>query len=112
MPRRRSDDSQTLRALLEMRELLVRGEFRAGERIREIPLATRLGVSRTPLRMVLGRLEQEGLVAARPTGGYVAAEFSVRDIRDGIEIRGALEGMAAKLAAERIVRPDEDLAEV
>jgi GntR family transcriptional regulator, vanillate catabolism transcriptional regulator len=107
MPRRRSDDSQTLRALLEMRELLVRGEFRAGERIREIPLATRLGVSRTPLRMVLGRLEQEGLVAARPTGGYVAAEFSVRDIRDGIEIRGTLEGLAARLAADRSPRADE-----
>lgn len=111
MPRRRSDDSQTLRALLEMRELLVRGEFKAGERIREIPLAARLRVSRTPLRMVLGRLEQEGLVAERPTGGYVASEFSVRDIRDGIEIRGALEGMAAKLAAERVGRSD-DLAEI
>lgn len=107
MPRRRTDDSQTLRALLEMRELLVRGEFRAGERLREIPLAARLRVSRTPLRMVLGRLEQEGLVVARPTGGYVAAEFSVRDIRDGIEIRGALEGLAAKLAAERGPRLEE-----
>lgn len=94
-----------------MRELLVRGEFRAGERIREIPLAARLRVSRTPLRTVLGRLEQEGLVAARPTGGYVAAEFSVRDIRDGIEIRGTLEGLAAKLAAERSPR-SEDLADI
>jgi GntR family transcriptional regulator of vanillate catabolism len=107
MPRRRSDDSQTLRALLEMRELLVRGELRAGERIREIPLAARLRVSRTPLRMVLGRLEQEGLVVARPTGGYVVSEFTVRDIRDGIEIRGALEGLAAKLAAERGPGPDD-----
>jgi len=94
-----------------MREPLVRGEFRAGERIREIPLATRLRVSRTPLRTVLGRLEQEGLVAARPTGGYVAAEFSVRDIRDGIEVRGALEGLAAKLAAERSPR-SEDLVDI
>ncbi|HEX4566005.1 MAG TPA: GntR family transcriptional regulator [Vicinamibacterales bacterium] len=111
MPRRRSDDSQTLRALLEMRELLVRGEFRAGERIREIPLAARLRMSRTPLRTVLGRLEQEGLVAARPTGGYVAAEFSVHDIRDGIEVRGALEGLAAKLAAERSPR-SEDLTDI
>ncbi len=111
MPRRRSDDSQTLRALLEMRELIVCGEFRAGERIPEIPLAARLRVSRTPLRMVLGRLEQEGLVAARPTGGYVVSEFTVRDIRDGIEIRGTLEGLAAKLAAERGNRPD-DLTEI
>src|SRR5712692_6105244 len=102
---------QTLRALLQMRELLLRGEFRSGERIREIPLAARLHVSRTPLRLVLGRLEEEGLVAARPTGGFGASEFSVRDIRDGIEIRGALEGTAAKLAAERVTK-SEDLAEI
>src|SRR5437870_7281669 len=77
MPRARRDESQTLRALLQMRELLLRGEFRSGERIREIPLAARLHVSRTPLRLVLGRLEEEGLVAVRPTGGFVASEFSV-----------------------------------
>jgi GntR family transcriptional regulator, vanillate catabolism transcriptional regulator len=111
MPRARRDESQTLRALLQMRELLLRGEFRPGERIREIPLAARLHVSRTPMRLVLGRLEEEGLVAARPTGGFVASEFSVRDIRDGIEIRGALEGTAAKLAAERVTK-SEDLAEI
>ena len=107
MRRARRDESQTLRALLQMRELIVRGEFRPGERIREIPLAAQLHVSRTPLRLVLGRLEEEGLVAARPTGGFVAAEFSIRDIRDGIEIRGALEGTAAKLAAERVTRSEE-----
>ena len=111
MPRAKRDESQTLRALLQMRELLVRGEFRPGERIREIPLAARLHVSRTPLRLVLGRLEEEGLVAARPTGGFVASEFSVRDIHDGIEIRGVLEGTAAKLAAERVTKPEE-LAEI
>src|SRR5258708_17014389 len=107
----RREESQTLRALLQMRELILRGEFRSGERIREIPLATRLHVSRTPLRLVLGRLEEEGLVAARPTGGFVAAEFSVRDIRDGIDIRRALEGTAAKLAAERVTK-SEDLVEI
>ena len=102
-------ESQTLRALLQMRELLLRGEFRPGERLREIPLAARLKVSRTPLRLVLDRLEQEGLLSARPTGGFVAAEFTVQDIHDGIEIRGMLEGTAAKLAAERLQRV-EDLA--
>jgi GntR family transcriptional regulator of vanillate catabolism len=111
MIRRRRDESQTLRALLKMRELLLRGEFRPGERIREIPLAARLNVSRTPLRLVLGRLEEEGLVVARPTGGFIASEFSIRDIHDGIELRGALEGTAAKLAAERVTKP-EDLAEI
>jgi len=100
-------ESQTLRALLQMRELLLRGEFRPGERLREIPLAARLEVSRTPLRLVLDRLEQEGLLAARPTGGFVASEFSVQDIHDGIEIRGMLEGTAARLAAERLEQQAE-----
>ena len=100
-------ESQTLRALLQMRELLLRGAFRPGERLREIPLAARLKVSRTPLRLVLDRLEQEGLLAARPTGGFVAAEFTVNDIHDAIEIRGMLEGTAARLAAERLEKPEE-----
>jgi len=107
MTRTKRDESQTLRATLRMRELLLRGEFRPGERIPEIPLAARLHVSRTPLRLVLHRLEEEGLVAARPTGGFVASEFSLRDIHDGIEIRGVLEGAAAKLAAERTTTPAE-----
>ncbi|HEX3748455.1 MAG TPA: GntR family transcriptional regulator [Bryobacteraceae bacterium] len=99
---RAEGESQTLRALAEMRELLIRGEFKPGERIREIPLAARLGVSRTPLRLVLDRLEHEGLLKARPKGGFVARQFSVQDILDVIELRGTLEGMAARLAAERL----------
>ena len=100
-------ESQTLRALLQMREMLLTGAFKPGERLREIPLAAQLKVSRTPLRLVLDRLEQEGLLTARPTGGFVAAEFSVQDIHDGIEIRGMLEGAAARLAAERLRAPEE-----
>jgi GntR family transcriptional regulator, vanillate catabolism transcriptional regulator len=100
-------ESQTIRALLQMRELLLRGAFRPGERLREIPLAARLKVSRTPLRLVLDRLEQEGLLTARPRGGFVATEFSIQDIHDGIEIRGMLEGTAARLAAERLAGPEE-----
>lgn len=99
---RADGESQTLRALVEMRELLIRGEFKPGERIREIPLAARLGVSRTPLRLVLDRLEHEGLLKARPKGGFVARQFSLQDILDVIELRGTLEGMAARLAAERL----------
>lgn len=100
-------ESQTLRALLEMRELVLRGAFRPGERLREVPLAARLNVSRTPLRLVLDRLAQEGLLKARPTGGFVANEFSVEDIRDAIEIRGVLEGAAAYRAAERFKSAEE-----
>jgi GntR family transcriptional regulator of vanillate catabolism len=84
-----------------MRELLVSGAFKPGDRIREVPLAARLEVSRTPLRLVLDRLEQEGLLTARPTGGFVAREFTVADVRDAIELRGVLEGTAARFAAER-----------
>jgi GntR family transcriptional regulator of vanillate catabolism len=95
-------ESQTVRALLEMRDLLIRGEFKPGERIREIPLAARLGVSRTPLRLVLERLEHEGLLQARPRGGFVARQFTPTDILDVIELRGVLEGTAARMAAERL----------
>jgi GntR family transcriptional regulator of vanillate catabolism len=90
-----------------MRELLLRGAFQPGERLREIPLAAMLKVSRTPLRLVLDRLEQEGLLTARPTGGFVTTEFSVGDIHDAIEARGVLEGAAARFAAERLERPEE-----
>jgi GntR family transcriptional regulator, vanillate catabolism transcriptional regulator len=100
-------ESQTLRALLEMRELILRGAFAPGERLREVPLAARLNVSRTPLRLVLDRLAQEGLLKARKTGGFVASEFSVEDIRDAIEIRGVLEGAAAYRAAERFKTSEE-----
>lgn len=95
-------ESQTLRALLEMRELLIRGEFPPGVRIREVSLAARLGVSRTPLRLVLERLEHEGLLQVRDKGGFVARAFTVQDILDVIETRGVLEGTAARLAAERL----------
>jgi len=95
------NESQTLRALFQMREMIVRGEFLPGERIREIPLAERLGVSRTPLRLVLERLAHEGLVEARPTVGFLVREFTIEEILDTIEIRGVLEGTAARFAAER-----------
>jgi GntR family transcriptional regulator of vanillate catabolism len=100
-------ESQTLRALLEMRELLIRGEFPPGERIREVSLAARLGVSRTPLRLVLERLEHEGLLQARERGGFVARQFTVQDIFDVIEMRGVLEGTAARMAAERLETQEE-----
>jgi GntR family transcriptional regulator of vanillate catabolism len=101
------NDSQTLRAVLEMREMLMKGEFQCGQRLREIPLAELLNVSRTPARLALERLAHEGLLEARPKGGFVVREFTLRDILDAIEIRGALEGMAAQMAAERLVSETE-----
>jgi len=90
-----------------MRELLIRGEFKPGERILEIPLAARLGVSRIPLRLVLDRLEHEGLLEARPRGGFIVRQFTIQDILDVIELRGVLEGTAARLAAERLELKDQ-----
>jgi GntR family transcriptional regulator, vanillate catabolism transcriptional regulator len=95
-------DSQTGRALLSLRELLLRGDFRPGERISELPLVARLGVSRTPIRLALDRLANEGLLEVSPTGGFVVREFTVGDIWDAIEMRGVLEGTAARLASERL----------
>jgi GntR family transcriptional regulator of vanillate catabolism len=94
--------SQTGRTLLILRELLLKGEYRVGERLSELALVERLGVSRTPIRLALDRLAHEGLIAASPSGGFVVREFTISDIWDAIELRGVLEGMAARLAAERL----------
>jgi GntR family transcriptional regulator of vanillate catabolism len=90
-----------------MRELLMRGEFKPGEHIREIPVAEKLRVSRTPARLVLERLAHEGLLEARAKGGFVVREFTLEDILDAIEIRGELEATAAHMAAERLQSADE-----
>ncbi len=99
--------SQNVTALLKLRELILSGELKAGERLSELALVERLGVSRTPIRTAMMRLEQEGLAHPIPTGGYAASAFSERDIHAAIEIRGTLEGLAARLAAERGPSPSE-----
>jgi GntR family transcriptional regulator, vanillate catabolism transcriptional regulator len=99
-----SDDSglsQTVKAQLRLRELIVGGELKPGHRIAELALVERLSVSRTPIRMALVRLQEEGLLEALPGGGFVVKDFSEDDIHDAIELRGTLEGLAARLAAER-----------
>lgn len=98
--------SQTLRAALGVRDLLYSGTYRPGERLSEISLSDRLGLSRTPIRAALARLEQEGLVEVIPSGGYAVRTFSEADIVDAIELRGVLEGTAARLAAERGISDD------
>jgi GntR family transcriptional regulator of vanillate catabolism len=100
--------TQITRALLRLRELIFNGAFAPGERMSELPLVQRLGVSRTPLRLALAELEHEGLLRGLPGGGYVVREFTQGDVRDAIELRGVLEGTAARFAAERGV-PARDL---
>ena len=99
--------SQRLRAVLRLRELVLDGELGHGERVSELPLAARLGVSRTPLRLALAQLEHEGLLATLPAGGYVVRSFTLADVGDAIAVRGALEGTAARMAAERVRKPRE-----
>src|ERR1700728_394686 len=99
--------SQTARAVLSLREMLVQGRFRPGERIREVPLAAELKVSRIPLDLALERVAHAGCLEIRPTRGFVVQRFSTEDIYDAIELRGLLEGAAARLAAERFKHVSE-----
>jgi GntR family transcriptional regulator of vanillate catabolism len=107
MPRGNRASSQTVKATLGLRELLFDGHFRPGERVAELALVERLGVSRTPLRLALMTLEHEGLLATLPGGGFVVREFTRADVNDAIELRGMFEGVAARFAAERLESPGE-----
>jgi GntR family transcriptional regulator of vanillate catabolism len=99
--------SQTTKAALGIRELVLEGELAPGERVPEVALAARLGVSRTPLRIALETLAHEGLLQQLRSGGFVVRSFTRSDIDDAIELRGVLEGTAARFAAERLTSPDE-----
>ena len=92
---------QAVKAQLRLREMILAGELPGGARIAELTLVERIGVSRTPVRAALMRLEQEGLLEGLPNGGYAVRTFSERDVADAIELRGTVEGLAARLAAER-----------
>jgi len=96
-----SAGSQAVKAQLRLRELILAGQLPGGARIAELAIVERLGMSRTPIRAALIRLEQEGLLQALPNGGYAVRTFTERDVSDAIELRGTLEGLAGRLAAER-----------
>ncbi|MCK9509707.1 MAG: GntR family transcriptional regulator [Pigmentiphaga sp.] len=100
-----SGGSQALKAQLQLRELILEGELAAGARISELWVVERLGVSRTPVRAALLRLQEEGLLEPIPSGGFAVRSFSESDVWDAIEVRGTLEGLAARLSAERGVHP-------
>ncbi len=94
--------TQSDRTLLMLRELLLTGAFAAGDRLTELSLVPRLGASRTPVRQALLRLAHEGLLEPVPAGGFRVRAFTLDEVWDAIEIRGVLEGTAARLAAERL----------
>ena len=92
--------SQLDEVLVVIREQILNGDLKAGERLAEVPLSERLGVSRTPVRHALTLLQAEGLLETAGARGYEVKRFSVNDITDAIEVRGALEGLAARTVAE------------
>jgi len=93
--------SQAVRAQLRLREMILAGELPSGERVGEVAIVEKLGISRTPIRAALMRLEQEGLLEALAHGGYAVRSFSEREVAEAIELRGTLEGLMVRLAAER-----------
>ncbi|MGB9885762.1 MAG: GntR family transcriptional regulator [Moorellales bacterium] len=93
-----------------LRDAIVNGTLAPGERLMEVQLAEELGVSRTPVREAIRRLELEGYVVTVPRKGAYVAGISAKDVAEVFEIRAALEGLAAELAAERIT--EEELEEL
>jgi DNA-binding GntR family transcriptional regulator len=89
-----------------LREAIVSGILQPGERLMEIQLAEELGVSRTPVREAIRKLELEGFVIMVPRRGTYVADLSIKDINEVYEIRTALDVLAAGLAAERITEEE------
>ncbi len=85
-----------------LRQAIIQGEFQPGERLMEVTLANKLGVSRTPVREAIRMLELEGLVVMVPRKGAEVANITVKDLKDALEVRMAMEALSVKLACERI----------
>lgn len=93
-----------------LRTAILEGDLKAGQRLMEVQLAEQLGVSRTPIREAIRKLELEGLVVMLPRKGAYVANMSFKDLIDVLEIRSSLEGLAASLAAERL--REEDISDL
>lgn len=89
------------RVLITLRTMIASGELASGTRIAEIPTAEALGVSRMPVRLAFRLLEQEGLLVRNGVRGYAVRGFSRDDIIGAIEVRGVLEGLAARQLAQK-----------
>ncbi|MDD3402102.1 MAG: GntR family transcriptional regulator [Hespellia sp.] len=87
-----------------LRQAILRGELKPGERLMEIQLANKLGVSRTPIREAMRKLENEGLVLMVPRKGAEVAEITEKSIRDVLEVRRALEELSVQLACDKITK--------
>ena len=96
----------TERALIALRQKIVSGAMAGGQRLFEVALAEELQISRTPIRAALSKLAEEGLLDRMQSGGFMVRRFDLRDVTDTIELRGVLEGTAARFAAERGAEPE------
>jgi GntR family transcriptional regulator of vanillate catabolism len=96
-----SPNSRFASVVEALRAAIFGGEFEPGERLHEIKLTALLGVSRTPVRAALQKLASEGLLDHMPNRGYTLRKFSVGEVINAYEIRAVLEGLAARLSAER-----------
>lgn len=98
----KSATSSSIEAVTKrLRHLIMTGGISPGDRLTEVGLARLLDVSRTPVRLALARLEQEDLVHGEPHRGFRVRRFTIEEMREIIEVRATLEGMSARLAAER-----------
>lgn len=95
----------SVHVLSALRRLISDGRYAPGERMAEIPVAAQLGVSRTPVRLAFRTLEQEGLLERAGARGYVVRRFSAQDVSCALEVRGVLEGLAARRLGERGLDP-------
>ncbi len=91
-----------------LRQAILKGELKPGERLMEIHLADRLGVSRTPIREAIRKLELEGLVTMIPRRGAEVARITEKNMRDVLEVRRALDAFSCELACDRITRQEEE----
>lgn len=91
-----------------LRQAIINGEFAPGERLMEITLANKLGVSRTPVREAIRMLELEGLVVMIPRRGAEVARITEKDLRDALEVRLAIEELSVQLACERITEEGKE----
>lgn len=89
-----------------LREAILKGELRPGERLMELQLAAKLGVSRTPIREAIRMLEQEGLAVTIPRRGAEVAKMTEKDMQDVLQVREALDELAASIACELITKEE------
>lgn len=92
---------QGQRVLASLRQMIVSGEIKPGQRMVEIPIAEKFNASRTPIRLAFKTLELEGLLIKSGNRGYMVRQINAKEIRDAIDVRGTLEGLAARLVAEQ-----------